>query len=128
MTRPSPQGDRVIQESGGQGPGLSHATSLPGEPEHQVRCSILSHRHMTISQRGKLRFGEGTGLARGQAAASCGEVLAQQRPRACHCSSPMLKASPFLLDLFPPLTTRGTDWIFQLPADLSVPGSRRPTF
>ena len=99
VTRPSPQGARVIQESGGQGPVLSHATSFPGEPEHQVKCSILSDRHVAISQMGKLRFGEGTGRARGQAAASCGEGQAQQRPRACHCSSPMLKASPFLPDL-----------------------------
>ena len=78
---------------------LAMPLSLLGEPEHQVKRSILSRHHVTISQRGKLRFGEGTGLAPGQAAASCGEVLAQQRPRACHCSSPMLKTSPFLPDL-----------------------------
>lgn len=61
-----------------------------------MKCSITSHHHMAISLVGKLRPGEGTGLARGQAAANCGEGLAQHRAGACRRSRPPSSFPPDL--------------------------------
>lgn len=64
---------RSFQESGGPSPSLSNVTNLLGDPGHQVLCSISPHPHNPISQMRKLRLGEGTRSAQGQAPAGCGE-------------------------------------------------------